>query len=321
MKASARAALSGCLLAAVLLAGCAQCPETRVSMDQLVAEHNVNAYQIPRLWARVRMHITFTGEGGKKFSWGSTSPLAFPNGLLLFSKSPDPLGPQDFVLIGRETLAADDLFHLGSSVSEGVYYLWIHLGEDGWAWWGRQKFAGAAGLENTVPIDPNQLLSVLGICQLPQDFSRIPTVIMRMSRDPCAYVLTYLDREPLTGRILSRREIYFDWDDKRPRLPFRVNLFDSEGEQIMVARLKDYRAIETAEPMSPAPVMPTNIEIDWPERGNRMHLILSEMTTEDKWGVAACRFRDPETDELPAGLSPAHVIQVDRALDAGGAIR
>ena len=162
---------------------------------------------------------------------------------------------------------------------------------------------------------------MLGICELPADFTKLPTVAMAMSSNPCAYVLTYLDREPLTRRILSRREIYFDWSDDRPRRPFRIDLFDNEGEQIMVARVKDYRAIDTVEPMSNPPVMPTNIEITWPQKGNRIHLILSEMTTEDKWDVAACRFRDPETGDLPAGLSPADVIQVDRALDRGGATR
>lgn len=316
MRPAIRPCLSAFLLAAALSAGCIGCPETHVSMDTLVADYNTNAGRVPRLWARAKIHLTIRDEKGRRASWGSTSPLASPNGILLLSKADDALGPHDFALIGRETLAMD-LFGVGSSASEGKYYLWYSYGDRGRAWWGLHKLAGAAGIEQ-IPIDPNQLLSVLAVCDLPSDFTQMPTVTMRMSTNPCAYVLTCLERQAVTNRIIFTKDIYFRWDDTDLRQPFLVKLFDPSGEQVMVARLARFRPIETESPADPPPVMPTEIRISWPARGNKVHVLLSEMTTADKWDPQACRFLDPETGDLPGGISHTDVIQVDSALVAGG---
>ncbi|MHC4295649.1 MAG: hypothetical protein ACYSTL_08705, partial [Planctomycetota bacterium] len=176
------------------------------------------------------------------------------NGLLLLSKTSDPLGPQNFVLIGYETLAIE-LFRVGTSADEGVYYLWHRFGE-GEAWWGKTELSAAPGIRD-LPIDPIQLLSVLSICELPRDLTNIPTVMLSMTHRPgeryspnelCAYVLTYIDRQPISNRILFKREIYFTWDDTHLTRPFLVNLFDDSGERVMTARLADYREIESPDP-------------------------------------------------------------------------
>jgi len=314
MRTAAAILVVSCLLAAP---GCKpKCPEMRLSLGKLVAEQNANAGRIERLWARAKIRVEMPGG----LAWGSTSPLAAPNGRLLLQKSGDPLGPQDFVLIGGESLAMD-LFRIGSSTAEGIYYFWYSAGpRGGQAWWGRHEFAGAPGVKD-MPIEANQLLSVLGVCALPADFTKLPTVALSMSRDPCAYVLTYIDRQPLTGRILFRREIFLTWDDKRPPRPFRINLFDNTGRRIMTARVKNYRPVEAAAAAGRPPVMPTDIEIAWPEKKSKVHIALSEMTTEDKWDVSACRFRDADTGELPGGLSPGDVVQVDADLTSGGPTR
>ncbi len=318
MTTPARVRLLVLLLTAMCLAGCEpKRPQVRVSMDHLVAEYNANARRVPRLWARVKMQLSVKDENGRTLlTWGSTSPLARPNGLLLLFKADDPFRPQNFVLIGRET-AAMDVFRIGSSVDEGIYYLWYGYGERRKAWWGWHKYVGAAAV--TMPFDPNQLLAVLAVCLLPEDFTRLPTVTMRMSQRPFAYVLTYLDRQPITGRIGSRREVYFRWDDKRPRRPFLIHIFDSTGQQVMTARLKKYRPIEAADAPELRPVMPTDVEITWPATGSRLHMVLSEMTAqEDRGDVEACRFRDAETNDLPGGLTAADLVQVDATLETGG---
>lgn len=315
MRAPLRALLSGLLLAAALSAGCLRCPDSHVSVDQLVKHHNtVNTRPVPRLWARAKIQLTFKNSRGLGITWGSTSRLAATNGLLLLSKGPDPLGPHDFVLIGREAMGVD-LFRVGSSLAESKYYLWYSYGDSGQAWWGRQELAGAPGIED-IPIDPNHLLSVLGVCDLPQDFTKLPTVVMRMSHDPCAYVLTYLQRQATTGRIVSTKEVWFRWTEKGPARPFLVKLLGADGQEVMVARLSAYKPISS--PGKPIPHMPTDIRIAWPGKGSKVHIVLSEMTTEDKWQVEACRFLDPDTGDLPSGISPADVVQVDRALEAGG---
>ena len=319
MTAPMRVCFAVSVLIATIITGCVRCPKTHVSMDQLVAEHNANALIVPRIWARVKIRMKFVDESGRSWRWGSLSPLVSPNGKLLLSKTDDPLGAQDFVLIGSETLGMD-LFRLGSSASEGVYYLWVRLGQTGKAWWGRHEFAGAPGLDKTIPINPNQLLSVLTVCILPNDFTQLPTVLMRMSSNPCAYVLTYVDRQVLTGRIIARKDIYYTWDDTKPRRPFLVKLFGSDGRELVVAQLKNYRQIKTDQDLFTPPVMPTDIKITWTETGNQIRLILSEMTTEDKWDTEACRFTDSQTGALPPGISPADIVQVDKVLETEGTI-
>jgi len=303
-------AIAGLVLAAGL-GGCVQYPRTHVSMDELVAEYNANAAMVPRLKARAKIHVTITDEQGRRLSWGSTSPLASPNGLLLLSKTDDPPGGTDFVLVGRESLAVE-LFRVGSSASEGKYYLWYQLGGTGRAWWGRLELAGAPGI-GEIAIDPNQLLSVLAVCPLPQDFTELPTVLMRMSKNPCAYVLTCVDRQARTGRIIATREIYFNWDDSGLRRPFMIKLLSPEGEHVMTAKLDKYRQIDTDPPETPAPLMPTDIRIDWPAKGNKVHLVLSDLTTADTWDVSYCRF----AEELPSAIGPADIVQVDEALETG----
>ena len=309
MTAGRQLALAGLCWSAAALCGCPpQCPQTSVPLEALVAEYNANASAVPRLWARARMSVTLADEDGRRFTWGSASPLAAPNGLLLLSKGPDELGPHDFVLIGRET-AAVELFRLGSNVDEGLYYLWYRFGDRGRAWWGRTAYAGAPGVEH-LPLDPNQLLSVLSVCALPSDFTTLPTAAMTMSHDPCAYVVTYVDRQPVSEKILFRRQVYFRWSDERPRRPFRVDLLDNEGRRVMTADLDRYRAIAGAG-REPPPVMPTDIRIAWPGRGSGVHLLLSDMTAEDRWSPQATQFRRFLPDGIP-------IDQVDAALPAEG---
>jgi hypothetical protein len=301
------------------LAGCPQqCPRTRVSLDRLVGEYNSNAAAVPRLWARAKIAVTLADKKGRTFTLGSTSPLAAPNGLLLLFKGANKLGPHDFVLVGRE-IAGVELFRLGSSTEQGIYYFWYHVGDASCAWWGRHENAGAPG-QTDIPIDPNQLLGVLGICQMPDDFTALPTVTLSMSRKPCAYVLTYIDRQAGTGRIGARREVYFQWDNKKLRRPFLIKFFAPDGRRVMTARLRDYKPIKVEDggrETEIAPAMATDIEIEvikWPgeETDNsvrRVHLVLTGMTTEEKGRREACTFRPP----------PGEVIQLDEGLERRGA--
>ena len=299
-------------LGAVLAAGgCAPCPETLVGLDRLVAEHNANADGVPRLWARAALSVTIDARDAPAFTWRSGEPTC----LLLLAKGPDRLGPHDFVLIARET-AAVELFRIGSSAEQGEYYFWFRFGERGGAWVARHE-APPAGGARRLPIDPSQLLSVLAVCALPDDPTKLPAVALGMNNEPgdCAYVVTLIDRQPVTRRILFRREVYFRWSDTEPRRPYKVNLFDHAGRRVMTAHLKGYRPIDVSElddPPAKAPVMPTDIEmVSNPQPGvrtfiRRIHLRLSEMTAsdrtnEDKWERSACRFSPPE------GIVPVRV--------------
>ncbi len=302
-------AISALLILAAVFTGCeSTCPpaETIISRPQLVTEYNANAAAVPRLWARAKVKVSLKG-----LSWGSTSPLSPPNGLMLLAKGNDKQGPHDFLLKAGE-MASIDLFRLGSNTEPGIYYLQYQLGEQGQAWWGWNHLAGAPGVD--IPIDPNQLLEVLGIFELPDDFTKLPTVEVTMSCNPCAYVLTYLDTQPISGNIGFKREVYINWDTAKPRRPFMVNFFGPDGRRIMTAKLKDYKPIDTTgmdNPPASPPIMPTDIEIAWPEKKTSVHIMLSEMTTEEKWMREACQFK-------PGNLPQVHV---DRALMDGGAAK
>jgi len=309
LRPSLTIALLACSLAMCQSTGCTRCPDTHVSAQDVVWQYNANARLVDKLWARAEIHITMPG----------VFPFA-ANGLLLLSKVDDPLGCQNFVLIGYETLAVE-LFRLGTSAAEGKYYFWYGLGDQGKCWWGRHELAGGPGLTD-MPINPNQLLSVLGICALPDDFSQLPTVALAMSHSPgeplrtgerCAYVLTYIDTQPITSRILFRREMYFNWDDAPHRRPFMVKLLNANGDRIMSARLRNYQSVDIGRP-GPKPFMPTDIKISWPARQSSVRVLLSEMTTEDKWDTESCLFQA----QLPGWLAPTDMTQVDAHLQSGG---
>lgn len=309
----AGAAIPGVLIPLLLAAaGCRPCPETVVSLHELVAEYNANADAVPRLWARADMSVTIDVKDALPFTWRSGGPTC----LLLLAKGKDRLGAHDFALLGRET-AAVVLFRIGSSAEQGLYYFWFQFGDRAGAWYGLHD--AALPRSGRLPIDPMQLLSVLGVCPLPDEPGRLPAVALGMQNTPgdCAYVVAVVDRPRGARHMHFRREVYFRWSDTEPRRPYQVNLFDAAGRRVMTARLKRYRPIDVSElddPPDVEPVMPTDIEIvanrfgSLPTSVRRIHLVLSEMTAADKWDRSVCRF-DP-----PDGIVP---VRVDRAV--GGA--
>lgn len=296
------------ILATTAITGCQTCPKTIVSLDQLVDEHNFNAIKIPRLWARARLEITAMTKDGISVTWGSTSPLSSPNALLMMFKNSQPGATQDFALIGKE--AGQEIFRMASSYEDDKYYLWYGMGGKSRGWWGRNSLAGAPGIKN-LPMDPNQLLAALDICSLPANQTEIPFVALSMSTEPgkYAYVLSYIDRQPVSRRIMFRREMLFDWSDTAPRRLSRVNFFDDHGIRVMTAQVGDYKKIASQGVVeNEQPEMPTDIKISWPQTGTSVHMVLSEMTTDDKANPEIVRFA-----RLP---SNAELTQVDKHLPA-----
>ena len=278
-----RATIAAMVLCGFLPGGCHlwQCPQTAPApLEQVLDAYNANAHKVPRLWARARISVKLGGS----LSWGGI------NGVLLMEKPPpaDRFGPHSFVLVGKE-IGGVELFRVGCSREEGVYYFWWNLGKRGRAWVGQNAFAGAPGIE-ALPIDPMQLLAVLSVCDLPSDLTDAPMVGMTMDARPwhCAYVLTYIDRQPITRRLGFRREMYFPWRDDGPHPPGRpstIKFLDAAGRRIMTATLKDYKPIAPGEEgggESDPPVMPTDIRIEWPQQKSHIQLRLSEMTREKK---------------------------------------
>jgi hypothetical protein len=103
-----------------------------------------------------------------------------------------------FVLMGREV--GTDLFRLGLDARAGRYYFWYSLGREGHAWHGRQEYAGAPDVE-AMPVDPTQLVEVLGVTELPDRPGTLPAAAMTLQTDPCAYVVCCLKPQPVSGRM------------------------------------------------------------------------------------------------------------------------
>lgn len=317
------AAILACLL--LVLGGCvAPCPRDIFPVERIVQEYNANATAMPRLWARAKIAVSFPGPAGIPVQWGSTSPLATPNGLLLLAKNPQaPFGPHNFVLIGRE-VAAVELFRIGSSIEQNAYYMWYRFGDNSACWWGKHQFAGGPGVVG-LPIDPNQLLAVLSVIALPGDLTQPPLVAVSMLDQPgdlcrprrCEYVLTYIDRQPVTRKLLFRREIHLPWKQgELPSRPDHLTFLDSLGKRVMTATLDNYREVKLVGPgTSPGRTafIPTDIRIQWPDRSSQVSIVLTEMSTKDVVDPEAFFLFD-EDGHVP-GIPADRVTQVDKHLE------
>ncbi len=291
----------------IFLGGC-QCPEKFVSTETLVAEYNANASQVPRLWARARVRVTL----GRSVSWGSTSSLAAANALLLLDKGDSRSGPTDFVLIGYE-VRPTELFRVGIDATADLYYCCYNFGRHGDAWFGRTKYAGAPGVK-AIPLDPLQLVEILGVTELPAvQAGAMPAVVMTLQNTPgdCAYVIRYLKPQPVSGHLKIWREVYFRWSDTEPRRPYQIKLYDPDGLCRVVAEVSDYKPIETAtDSDGEGPIMPTDIRITFPaiknvQPASSLHMRLSEMNTTNLFRKTAFGFYS----HLPPGIS--RPVQVD----------
>ncbi|MCE5327650.1 MAG: hypothetical protein LLG01_14690 [Planctomycetaceae bacterium] len=301
MNSQRTVALGVIVLSCLAANGCVfvPCPDQHAPLSALVAEHNANAAQVPLLWARAKIDLT-VARGGLLV------PLS-TDGLLLLAKNKNPQTPPGFALIGREL--GHDIFRIGSSPDEGAYYFWYQFGGSGQAVWGRTALAGAPGLD-AIPLDPYQLLAVLGINELPKDGSGLPAVVMSMSSSPCAYVVSYIDRQPVSGNVLFRREAHIDWKkDQEPLRPYRIDFFAADGRRTLRADLKAYMPIAG----TASAVMPTDITLTTISWGGqpasairRIHFSLSEMTTEDKWDRSSLLF----VENLPQSI--VDVVQLDK---------
>lgn len=307
---SRRGVTCGLLLAGFLAAGCTKpiSPHPPLSTlqpaDVVIADYNASVSRVPRLWARANISY-------------KESSAALPmnaEGLLVLQKSDDRNRPADFFLKFSE--AGEEMGRLGVSTADEAYYAWFQSGDRQTCRWGRLALAGARGVED-MPIDPTQLPAVLAICELPADPSVPPFVAQRICFDPCAYVMTYIDRQPITGRFLFKRDVYLHWSVDEPRRAFRVDLLDENGLAVLTAEMKNYQPVAMEDVEDAAVVeMPTDILMRWHKSGGELRLKLSNMTTADRVDPEAYRF----FARLPRSLR-GQAKQVDAHLSTDAATK
>ncbi len=108
--------------------------------------------------------------------------------------------------------------------------------------------------------------------------------------------------------MIFKREIYFNWDNQKPR-PFQVLFFGTDGRRVLKATLGQYKPIPETKAQDGPAVIPTDItleEQDWPGRTRhlrRLHLSLSEMNTATGEPAEIAKF----WDNLPPELKSAAV--------------
>jgi hypothetical protein len=297
------AALAGILAVTI---GCCPKPEIVQTLPQLIEHHNDNAIQIKRLWCRATVEVTLRNADGLTYTWGSASPAATPNALLILEKT--PIGT-DFVLIGKEM--GVELFRLGQSHAEGIYYFWYNFGGEASAYYGRIDLAGAPGIDD-MPLNPNDLLSVLAVEELPADQTQLPAVTMRLAEghESYAYILSYVTHQPVSRNILATREMHLRWSDTEPADPTKIRFFRPSGETFMDAQIFDMKDVMTR--LDTTPQMPARMDITWPgvESGvTRLRMRLSEMSTVKEFDSRVFEF----APSAPA-LSPDRIFQIDRHL-------
>ena len=295
-----------------LLAGCeilppaedySRCPEKVVTLAELVTPYNANARRVPKLWARAAIRIESEGIG-----WGSAAKGASPNALLLLSKEESTANAPNFTLIGRESSV--EIFRMGTDARSGLYYLWLMLGDQGRAYYGRQEMSGAPGVR-LMPVDPVLLVEVLGVTGLPAlRPGAVPTIVPQMQGKPVpAYVLRYVKPQPVTGQWRQWREVQFRWGEKGPGQVFRVKLYDAKGFCRVWADVDDYAPVEV-DGEETGPMMPTYIRMHWPaikgvQSASKLEIRLSKMTTRKVWSKKVFDF----APHLPAGMGLP--VQVD----------
>jgi hypothetical protein len=331
LKSTFRASVGSLVLVSLLATGGCKpdnivCPDPKLAapVDRVIGYHNANAGRIPRLWSYAKVAMTFREKPGDLgVTWGSTSALAEVNARVFLTKQDDPLTPPDFILQIKE--AGQEVGRVGISTHDKVYYLWMSVGENRQVLFGRLDLAGSQAAGD-MPIDPTQLPAVLGIMPLAPD-----RTFQTYSTDPCAYVMSVVDRQPVTGRLLLKREMYLDrqadvirnekgtlkdpraiWDVVDPKgraLRYRpprlmlTEIYAPDGRLVLTAETSDYQSIELADVDDAGeapPMMPTDIRLKWHETGSEMHIRLSGMTTADKLVPEAYYF----WDRLPASLRP-----------------
>jgi hypothetical protein len=319
---------AACLLGVCLLAGgCTpEMPAAHLSLETLVAQHNANAEKIPKLWARAELH--------------SSLFLGAPGTLLILAKPADAIeqpGNVNFVMIGRE--ASAEVYRLGVDAADGIYYFWFGVNNQGKALAGKVACAGAPKAEGQqMPINPLDIAEILQVTALPavpsaDTFGRsyagpepwlgkeLPAVAMTLELDrdgagclaPArwAYVVRYVAGQWKGGPAKISREVFFTWAADQPARAYKVRLFDADGLCRMVAHLGNYQPVAADVAEADRPIMPTDIQMDWPEiknvqKGGSLRVVLSEMTAEKVVSPKVFDF----WSHLPGGLP---LTQIDSA--------
>ena len=222
-------------------------PAVEADIDEIIADVNANNAGIRNLWSRLDIKVQTPDE---KHSVG---------GHLILRKAGYGQPPRDLLLKGGDSFGAAN-FQLGSNL-EGYWYILETPRNDP-----VYEFVAYGQGSSSQAAQALDLLSVLGVYELPDKLDQEPWPVCRGYDEPAYYVISYLERTD-AGSLRARKEI---WWNRRSQHVDRVELFDQQGNLYLSAALDDYRRVDGSQ-------LATRIKITWFEEKLVLDLKLKDV--------------------------------------------
>lgn len=243
------------------------------SMVTVVQAINQNNAQLPTVWASHYYEVDIVDPKTKVRNKVNGS------GALLYRQ------PMGFRLVGKKDLLGD-VFEVGSTDE----YYWLKLvPETDTMWFGEHKNIGKPCVQS-LPIQPNLVMQVLGIGLIGTDFTQMPTPVMRYNPDTDAYMFVWVSSVGGANagpqRLAAQREV---WYDRATKLPTLVILFDPDGRPVLRAKLGRHQAVQVADAQAAdGPKIATDYRLYFPETGSTMLIQFDDVKLDNK-GVPSRR--------------------------------
>ncbi len=274
-----------CILAALLIAGCAPKNPPRGPIGYfgptdplpvVLAQIRANNAPIRSLWTRHDFEATVYDEQKK-------SHFVSGDGTLLFRK------PRDLRIDGNKDIAGN-IFQLGSNGDQ--FWAKVAAGTDT-LWVGQYKNAGKPCMKD-MPVRPDLIMEVLGVTDVPENLLADPTPVMRFNNDTDTYMILWVARG--STQLNPVKEIFYD---RVTKLPTLVLVFGNDGRVALSAKLSKHKPVETT-----SAKIATHYELFFPETKTKLIFDLRDISTSHN-GVPADRsFRFPA---IPEGFKVEHV--------------
>ena len=239
MRAARGLLLVSVVVVALITAGCKgtkrhQGPAVQASMQEIIAQINANNVLIRNLWSRLDIKVQAPDE---KHSVGGH----------LILRKPAEYGqpPKDLLLKGGDSFGAAE-FQLGSN-NQGYWYTLDTPRNDP-----THEFVAYGDASSGPAGQALDLLSVLGVYELPDKLDQEPWPVCRGYDEPAYYVISFVERTT-AGSLRVRKDI---WWNRRSQQIDLIELFDAQGQRYLSAALDDYRNFD-------GPELATKIRITW----------------------------------------------------------
>ncbi|MCF7957642.1 MAG: outer membrane lipoprotein-sorting protein [Phycisphaerae bacterium] len=176
---------------------------------------------------------------------------------------------------------------LGSNDKE--YWMTIELNKSGL--WGKYEHLGKP-CASQVPIDPQYILEMVGLRQIPYQVDQPPYPVYKIYPDH--YIIEYL--EPSDNGLWLQREIIIS---RRTDRPEEINVYDPSGQRIGQSPIKKYKQLDKT-------WLPAEIELNYPTNKSFIRLKLSSFKFKDN--IKPKLFTRPQN---PPGIEDYQQIDKD----------